>query len=30
MDWKTFDFKSKKAGRKGEVLNKSIYRGIGI
>ncbi len=26
MKWKTFDFKSQKAGRRGEVLNKHIYR----
>jgi DnaJ-class molecular chaperone len=26
MDWKTFDFKTRKAGRKGGILNKSIYR----
>ena len=24
--WKTFDYKSKKPGKKGEVLNKDIYR----
>ena len=24
--WKTFDYKSKKPGKKGEVLNKHIYR----
>ncbi len=26
MEWRTFNFKSQKAGKKGEVLNKHIYR----
>jgi len=26
MKWKTFDYKSKKPGRKSEVLTKTIYR----
>ena len=26
MEWKTFDFKSRRPGKKGKVLNKSIYK----
>ena len=26
MEWKTLDYKSKKPGKKGEILNKDIYR----
>ena len=26
MDWKTFDWKSQKAGQKGEVLTKTFYK----
>lgn len=26
MDWKTFDWRSQKVGKKGEVLNKTVYK----
>lgn len=30
MEWKTFDYKSKKQGKKGEILNKDIYIDVGF